>query len=86
MLTEHVGAYGRSNIATLRRVSESVTSALRALIEDQASEQHGPSDNCSMARCAFTFEVVGCEPQTHKRWLNISLTLGAQVNVVLLCR
>lgn len=56
MLKGHVGVYGEINIATLRRVSESATSALKARIEDQAPEQHGPSDNCSMATCTFTFE------------------------------
>ena len=66
--------HGENTIASICRVSKSATSALESLIEDHASEQHGDSDNCSVAtwqRAHLNLRIAALEPQTHKRWLNL---------------
>ena len=79
--------HGENTIAIICRVSESATSALKALIEGHASEQHEDFDKCSVAtwqRAHLKFEncrIGAADPQEVAKY---SLHPGAQVDVVLL--
>ena len=88
MLKGHVGVHGENTVATICRVSESATSALKALIEGHASEQHEDSDKCSVAtwqRAHLNLRIAALEPQTHKRWLNI-VYIQARKSMLFCCK